>query len=122
MVTQVTSFGRNGLSDWIVQRISGLVAGAYTLFIIGYLLAHPQIDYAKWSHLFSQTWVQIFTLMTLLSVCAHAWIGMWTIGTDYLRPHTAGKRADPLRFIYQMLSVLVLMSYLIWGIQILWGN
>ena len=29
MVTQVTNFGRNGLSDWLIQRVTGLCISNY---------------------------------------------------------------------------------------------
>ena len=32
-VTNVTSFGRSGLSDWIVQRVSGVVLTVYLVVI-----------------------------------------------------------------------------------------
>ena len=41
MVTQITSFGRSGLYDWMMQRVSAVVLSLYTVFIIGYLLLNP---------------------------------------------------------------------------------
>ena len=29
MVTSVTSFSRNGVSDWLVQRVSAVLLGVY---------------------------------------------------------------------------------------------
>ena len=122
MVTQVTSFSRNGLSDFIVQRVTAYILAAYTVFLVGYLLIQGDISYADWQSLFAQTWMQIFTLLALLSTCAHAWIGMWTIGTDYIREHYFGSGANGIRLIYQVVCILTLASYLIWGVKILCGN
>ncbi len=47
-VTNVTSFGRSGLSDWVVQRVSGVVLTVYLLDIAGYLLLTPEVDFACW--------------------------------------------------------------------------
>ncbi|HQN41780.1 MAG TPA: succinate dehydrogenase, hydrophobic membrane anchor protein, partial [Pseudomonadales bacterium] len=41
MVTNVTNFGRSGLHDWLVQRLSALVLAAYTLFLLVFLLINP---------------------------------------------------------------------------------
>lgn len=120
MVSQVTSLSRNGVADWLVQRVSAYILAAYTVFIVGYMLIMSP-DYAAWSGLFGQTWVRIASLIALLATCAHAWIGMWTIGTDYIREHYFGGGADGIRLIYQVVVVLALLSYLIWGVQILWG-
>ncbi len=122
MVTQVISMSRNGVSDWLVQRVSALVLAAYTLCIFGSVLMNPGLDFKTWSGFFNSTGMQIFTMLAILSTCAHAWIGMWTIGSDYLREHTLGSKATALRFIYQISCVLVIAAYLIWGITILWGN
>ena len=121
MVTQVTSFSRNGLSDWVIQRVSAVILAAYTVVVVGYLLL-GEIGYTEWSALFDQTWMQIFTLLAILSTVAHAWIGMWTIGTDYIREHYFGSGADGIRFVYQIMCIIALAVYLIWSIQILWGN
>lgn len=120
MVTQVTSLGRNGVSDWLIQRVSAVVLAVYTLFLVGYLL-FQDVGYAQWRALFDQTWMQIFTLLALLSTCAHAWIGMWTVGTDYLREHTIGRSASAWRLLYEVVCSLVLFGYLIWGVLILWA-
>lgn len=120
MVTQVTSLGRNGVSDWLIQRVSAVVLAVYTLVLLGYLV-FQDVDYAAWKALFDQTWMQILTLLALISTCAHAWVGMWTVGTDYLREHTAGRRANSMRLIYDVVCALVLLGYLLWGVQILWS-
>ena len=38
MVTTVTSLGRSGLSDWMIQRISAWVMTTYLVFIFVYSL------------------------------------------------------------------------------------
>ena len=79
MVTNITSFSRSGLSDWIIQRASAVVMALYTVFLVVYLLAHPQLDYATWSGLFEQTWMRIFSLLAFVSLAAHAWVGLGRI-------------------------------------------
>ena len=122
MVTQVVNMSRNGVSDWIIQRVSALVLAAYTLCIFGFVVLNPGLDFRTWSGFFDNTGMQVFTMLAVLSTGAHAWIGMWTIGSDYLRERTLGSRATTLRFIYQISCVLIIAAYLIWGINILWGN
>ncbi|QIB64387.1 succinate dehydrogenase, hydrophobic membrane anchor protein [Kineobactrum salinum] len=119
MVTTVTSFGRNGLSDWLIQRVSGVVLLAYTLFILWTVATG--VDYASWKALFDQTWLKVFSLMALLSLVAHAWIGMWAVLTDYLTERLMGTTGNVLRLILQLLIALVLFVYMVWGVQILWG-
>jgi succinate dehydrogenase / fumarate reductase membrane anchor subunit len=122
MVTQATSFSRSGVSDWIIQRISAVILAIYTVFVLVYLVTHPGLGYEEWRWLFDQNWMRVFTVLALASTCAHAWIGMWTIGTDYIREHYFGAMANGVRFVYQVVCILILLTYLIWGVQILWGN
>ena len=35
MVANVTSFGRSGVYDWMVQRVSAVVLGLYTVLCCG---------------------------------------------------------------------------------------
>ena len=87
MVTSVTNLSRSGLYDWMAQRVSAVVLAAYFIFLIGYLVANPGIGYAQWHELFASNWMRIFSLLALVALGAHAWVGMWTIATDYLTPN-----------------------------------
>jgi succinate dehydrogenase / fumarate reductase membrane anchor subunit len=128
MVTSVTNFGRSGLSDWLVQRVTGVILLAYTIFIAVVLLACSP-SYLEWSAMFDQTWVKVFSLAAVLSVASHAWIGLWCVSTDYLVPYVltvklgpaVGAKANVLRWAFQAASAIVLFTYVVWGIQILWG-
>ncbi len=122
MVSQVTSLSKNGVSDWLVQRVSAVVLAVYTIILVGYCALQPELNYAAWHGLFSQTWMQVLTLLAVLATTAHAWVGMWTVGSDYLREHTLGDSANSLRFYYQVVCLLLTIVYLVWGIKILWGN
>ena len=122
MVTQVTGLSKNGVSDWYIQRGSSVVMGVYTLYLLGFMLISDEMSFAVWAALFSTTWMQLATLVTLIATCAHAWIGMWTVDTDYLRARTMGPKGDRLRSIYQSVCLLAILAYLLWGIKILWGN
>lgn len=114
MGVSVTNFGRSGLHDWLIQRFSAVVLALYTVFMVGYVLLNPDMQYGDWKSLFECTAIRIFTLLTLISLLAHAWIGMWTIATDYLKP-------TAIRFAFQVACFLAIFVYLVWGIEIIWG-
>lgn len=122
MVTTVTSFGRSGLYDWLLQRFTAVILLAYVLCVGSFLLMHPQLDYATWSAYFSGTPMKVFSLMALLSVVSHAWIGLWSVSTDYLTVRIIGARANGIRILFQGGYAIVLFAYLVWGVEILWGN
>ncbi len=122
MVTSATNFSRTGLSDWLVQRVSAVILLAYSAFIFGIFLVNPDLDYAQWSTLFDSTAVRIFSLISLLALCGHAWIGMWTVATDYLTSLQLGASATAVRLLFQIGCALLITVYLLWGIQIFWGS
>lgn len=121
MVTAVTNLGRNGVSDWLMQRLTALVLLAYTVFIIAVLAIYPDLQYAEWKSLFDQTWVKVFSLAALLSLAMHTWIGLWSVSTDYLTERLLGSKGNVLRLVFQAVCAIVLFTYVVWGIQILWG-
>jgi succinate dehydrogenase / fumarate reductase membrane anchor subunit len=121
MVKNVTSFGRSGLSDWGVQRVSAVILGVYFVGLLSYMLLTPELGFAEWKSLFSATWMRIASLAALLALCAHAWIGMWTVATDYLTVALLGPKGSVIRFLFQAVCVLLIFVYLVWGVQILWG-
>ncbi|RLQ22965.1 succinate dehydrogenase, hydrophobic membrane anchor protein [Seongchinamella sediminis] len=119
MVKSVTSFGRSGPTDWLVQRVSGVILLAYFLCIGASLLGG--VSYAEWRDMFAGTGMRIFTMLAILALAAHAWIGMWAVGTDYLTERMMGSKGNLLRLAFQIGCNLVLFIYVIWGVQILWG-
>lgn len=121
MVTQVTNFGRSGVSDWLMQRATAVILLAYTVFIVGYLLLHPHVTFEQLTQLFDCTPVRIFTTLTVLSVVMHAWIGLWAVSTDYMTTRLMGSKATAVRLLFQAAYSLILFYYLVWGFQIVWG-
>lgn len=123
MVTSATNIrvSRSGLFDWIIQRASAVLLAGYTLFIIANFVIKPDMDYQTWSALFDSSWMQMFSSITLIALCAHSWIGMWIISTDYMTPLQFGNSATFIRITFQICVILTVAVYLIWGIQIFWS-
>ena len=92
----------------------------YALCVVGFFLANPDMDHATLSDYFASTSMVAFSTLMVLSTAAHAWIGMWTIGTDYIREHYFGKRETLIRGLYQIGCVGTLFLYVAWGLQIFW--
>lgn len=113
-VGNVTSLSGNGLRDWLIQRVSAVILAAYLLFLVGFMMLHPNFGYADWFNLFQNIFVKIFTVVALLSIYVHAWVGIWTVLTDYIKPTW-------LRGLLEIAVILTLLGCLIWGIAILWN-
>jgi len=108
------SLGGTGLRDWVIQRYTAVYLAVYTLFIACCILQPTPWAYEDWQALFMQPWMQIATLVVLISVGLHAWIGLWIVLTDYVKSLW-------LRYLLLGGIFLLLFSYFFWGIIILWG-
>jgi succinate dehydrogenase / fumarate reductase, membrane anchor subunit len=120
VVTNVTSFGRSGLSDFVVQRVSAVIIAVYVLCLAGFFVANPNVGFDALSGFFRSMPMKMFSTLAVLATAAHAWIGMWTIGTDYIRGHYFGARATTFRIIYQFGCLAMLFVYVLWALQIFW--
>lgn len=115
MVSNVTSLTGNGLKDWLIQRVTAVYLLIYTLAIVLFLFAHPHLNYAQWHGLFTGIVFKIATILALLTISLHAWIGLWTVSTDYIK-------CSVIRLSTQLIISLWLLSQFIWGLMIVWGQ
>ena len=110
----MVNVSRRGLHDWLVQRVSAVLIGLYVIFLVGFICTHHPLSYDVWHQLFSLVAMKVATIIVMLSILWHAWIGLWTVFTDYVKPKA-------LRLVLEILVIIVLASYLIWCIDVLWG-
>jgi succinate dehydrogenase / fumarate reductase membrane anchor subunit len=121
MVKSLISIGRSGLSNWLLQRVSALIMSAYLIFMLAYFFVNPSPSYTQWSGLHSSLAMRIFSLVTILSIAAHAWIGIWCVLTDYITVRLIGPKATPIRMFLQLAMIAVILFYVVWTLDILWG-
>jgi succinate dehydrogenase / fumarate reductase membrane anchor subunit len=114
MVKTVLGVNHQGLRDWMVQHLSAFFMAIYSIGLIAYLVTHTNLDFSTWQLLFSHTWMKISTIMFVGLVLMHAWVGMWTIFTDYVKPYV-------LCLTLNGLVLFFLAACFIWTLQILWG-
>ena len=76
----------SGLKAWVVQRITAIYIAAFTLYLLlSFLFAMPK-DYVEWSGWFSSAGMSVATLLYVLTILAHAWIGVRDVLLDYVKP------------------------------------
>ena len=112
-VSNAATLGRNGIHDFLLIRASAIILALYSVYLFGFVIFND-ISYQVWADFFSCTLTQVFTLLALLAMVVHAWIGLWQVLTDYIKP--AGVRL----FLQFGLNVIAFI-YLLTGTVILWG-
>jgi len=111
----VTSLTGNGLKDWLIQRVTAVYFAVYVIFLFLFFIRHPNLNYEQWHAFFTHPVVQITTIISLLALTLHAWVGLWTVTTDYIK-------CTVIRLSVQLLVLLWLLIQLIWGLMIVWGQ
>lgn len=114
MIGMDSSFGRSGVHDWKMQRVSAKFLLIYLGFISYKLYQLTEFNYDTWSAIFAPLWVQIFTFLCVAAISIHAWAGLWIVSTDYLKPPV-------LRNTFQLTVLLTCLGFILWAAMIFWG-
>ncbi len=114
MVEREIAGAHYGLRDWLAQRITAVVMALYTLLFLALVVGAPKLDFAAWRLLFAPQWLKLATLLFLLSLYFHAWVGMRNIVMDYIK-------SSSLRLALYAVVIAALAVYAGWSVQILWS-
>ena len=117
-----------GSTIWYLQRSSAIINLIYIGYIF-YFIYSSELTFEGWNNFFYSPIMIFLTLCFFASVIIHSFIGLWTVGTDYLTRRTIGflsyrisKYADTLRSIYTVVFSLFGLSYLIVSLTIIFNN
>lgn len=115
MVNRTVVGAHYGLKDWLAQRVTALVMAVYTIVIAVVWLAGGPFSYNTWKSLFSQGWMRFATLLFVISMLYHAWVGVRNIWMDYVKN-------TGLRLALEVATVLWLVGCGGWAVQVLWRS
>lgn len=102
-----------GLKDWLAQRITGVVMAAFTLVVAVALLQGAGTSYESWRAFMASGLMRFVSFLFIVSLCWHAWVGVRDIWMDYVQP--AG-----IKLALHVLTLLALIGYAGWAVQIIW--
>lgn len=105
---------RNGLHYWFFQQVSALYLLCYLIFISIYFGQKSNITFEVWQQLWKGPLLRYSGLIALISLLIHAWVGMWTIITDYVKP-------TAIRLFLHVSILMSLYVYGFWGVTTLWS-
>ena len=115
MTTQRIVVGAHyGLRDWMAQRITAVIIALYSVILLVAVLMLPERSYGAWASLFSGGFMKVTTLLAMLSLIYHAWIGVRDIFMDYVKPTW-------LRLSLYVATIVLLIAYVLWSVMILWS-
>jgi len=114
MVNRQVVGAHYGLRDWLAQRATAVVMAVYTFLFLAVVVGIPQLDYPNWKALWAMPLVRYASVLFLVSLLFHAWVGMRNILMDYIKP-------IGLRLTLHVVVILALVWYAAWSIRILWS-
>jgi succinate dehydrogenase / fumarate reductase membrane anchor subunit len=110
---RIVTGARYGLRDWLVQRITAALMALFTLVLLAQVLFGGPLGYDRWAGIFSAQWMKCFTLVIVLALAWHAWIGVRDIWMDYIKP-------VGVRLALHVFAIVWLVGCAGWAIQVLW--
>ena len=112
---------------WYTQRYTSIIILCYLIYILSFIFTNQDINFFSWSDFFLSFQVRFLSSIVFLVIVLHAFIGLWTVGTDYLTKRTLGylnislsRGADILRYIYYFIFGLLGIVYLTAIFYIIW--
>ncbi len=112
----LSSMRRNGVSEWIFQRISNIAIISWFVVYTTLVLCTAPATYESWIALHSALWFKVFSTLVLILACFNSILAGWQIGTDYIQkvPFTW------FGSIYYAVCFLFSSIYLAGGLYLLW--
>jgi len=103
-----------GLRDWLAQRVTAVLMAVYAIALGVYAVFLLPSGYEAWAGLFVPLWMKVATLVLILALVYHVWVGMREIFMDYVKPTW-------IRLLAYVLTLLWLAACAVWSVQILWS-
>ena len=101
----------SGFKAWVLQRISAVYLGLFTLYVVFYLTMNTPTDYAQWSGWINSLPVTLAFMLAIALILIHAWIGIRDVLIDYI-PITT------IRLLVMTLVGLMLSGCGLWALLI----
>lgn len=102
-----------GLRDWLAQRVTGVVMAVFTVLMFAAILGGATASHDAWSAFMGHGFIRFLAFLFIISLCYHAWVGVRDIWMDYVKPLG-------IRLTLHVLTLLALVGYAGWAVQIIW--
>lgn len=101
-----------GLRPWLLQRVSAVYLGVYTVYLFWHFARHTPSDFAAWQSWVASPTVNVSAVLFFLALLLHVWVGLRDVLMDYVR-------SAATRLIANALLLLTLAACGLWALRIL---
>jgi len=100
------------LKAWAWQRLTAIYLALFLVFLLGKLAMDPPLHYAEWRGWLGESLVSTASLLFVIALLLHAWVGVRDILMDYVKPIA-------LRAALMSLVIVTLLGCGLWAAEIL---
>lgn len=97
----------------LFQQMTAGVMAAYLLFVVGFLVMSPSINYYSWRYFLQAPLMASFSTLFALSLCWQSWISISSVIQSYWR-------VSNLRTALLWLTGGVILFYFAGSVSIIW--
>lgn len=101
-----------GLKAWAWQRLTAIYLALFLVFLLLKLSVDPPLHYAEWRGWIGGPLINTASLLFILALLLHAWVGVRDILMDYVKPIVP--RAGLMSLV-----ILILVGCGLWAAEIL---
>ena len=101
-----------GLRAWLLQRLTAVFLGAYLVYALLRLALAAPLDYPQWRAWLAEPWTGVGTVLFLMALLVHGWVGIRDVLIDYVHPVW-------IRMLLMAAAGLVLLVSLLWIVRAL---
>jgi succinate dehydrogenase / fumarate reductase membrane anchor subunit len=117
-----------GSTLFYIQRFSAVFLLGYLMWVMTFFIFNQPFEFTSWQIFTNQIEFLILTTLVAFISILHAFIGLWTVGTDYFTPRTLGflspvlaKYANLIRGMYTLLFCLIGLSIILIILFTIWS-
>ena len=100
-----------GKINWLVARISAVFILVYFVLLTKVWLIDQPVGYVAWKSALLDRYMQVSFVLALVAILFHAWIGVWTVITDYIK-------CKLMQHVLHVVTLIMLVISVVWGISI----
>ncbi|ADV33724.1 succinate dehydrogenase, hydrophobic membrane anchor protein [Candidatus Blochmanniella vafra str. BVAF] len=105
---------KHGVYEWLIVRFSAMLMILYILYILNFMCFNHNVSYEQWRSFFYSNKIRLFSIIILFFVLQHTWIGIRHVLEDYIK-------SVQFKRLGMKLIGIVIYTYLLSGIVIIWG-
>ena len=101
-----------GLRAWLLQRFTAVYLTVYLIAAVVWLMSRDTLGYTDWHNGFAQPWLGVATVIFVMAMLLHVWVGIRDVLIDYVH-------AVSLRLLFMAATALVLLGSMLWVMRAL---